>query len=178
FPRGIDVARPEEGGVALHAGVAVAMERVWAAVGPVDLAAIPVHPDSREPRRAIERVAFVRPPAIDTHRENASMGVPVASRLGFVDTFGIESIARSATDRAGADDDMRHDVEVHLVEIVEHRPWVWKGGGVERERAMSGVPAGRAKSSAQVDQHVARQLLLAKRSRNRKHKLPAGKRPV
>ena len=49
LPGGIDVARPEEGAVTLHARVPVAVERERPLIGPVELRALPIHPVPREP---------------------------------------------------------------------------------------------------------------------------------
>ena len=44
FPAGADIARPEECGETLHAGVAVAMQGNRPLVRPPELGAFPVHP--------------------------------------------------------------------------------------------------------------------------------------
>ncbi len=51
LPRRVDVARPEERAVALHAGVAVAMQRERPLVRAIQLRPFPVHADAREARR-------------------------------------------------------------------------------------------------------------------------------
>src|SRR5215471_21869208 len=75
-PRGVDIARPEERGVALHASVAVTVERIRALVGTVELWAFPVHPVPRQSRRDIQRIAFVGPPAVHSHREILAVYIP------------------------------------------------------------------------------------------------------
>src|SRR5262249_11360379 len=43
LPGGIHIARPQEGGIALHTGMPVAMQRIWPFIGAIDLRTFPVH---------------------------------------------------------------------------------------------------------------------------------------
>src|SRR5215472_13632305 len=47
FPRGVDIAGPEEGRVTLHARIAIAMQRVRPLVWPIELRSFVVHSNSR-----------------------------------------------------------------------------------------------------------------------------------
>ena len=52
-------------------------------------------------------------------------------------------------------DDMQHDVEVQVVKLADDRFRIGKNSLVENKRAVPGVPAGRTKPGAEIDQGVA-----------------------
>src|SRR5262245_718431 len=96
LPGGIYVARPEEGAVALHAGIAVAVQGEWPFVGPVELGPLPVEPIADEAGRDVQRVALIRPPTVDAERECLSVRVPVTACFLFVKSFHRTGVAHGA----------------------------------------------------------------------------------
>ena len=77
-------------------------------VRPVELRAFPVHPDTRQPRGGVERVALVGPPAVDAEGEDLAMRVPVTGGLLLDVVSGFGRVATVPLTRLRADDDVRH----------------------------------------------------------------------
>ena len=73
---------------------------------------------------------------------------------------------------------MQHDLEMIVVQLLNHRVRIGEHLLVERELAVVGVPAGRAEAGAEVDHRLARQLLLAERLRLLQDLLAAGERAM
>ncbi|GBC78216.1 hypothetical protein HRbin08_01703 [bacterium HR08] len=178
LPGGIDIARPEKRRISLHAGMPVAMQGIGTHVRAIHLRPFPVHAISRQARCAIERIAFVHPPSIHAHREDATMQVPVASRLLFIESSQRAFIMDPPAQRPREDDDVKDDAEIHLVQLADHALGIREDGPVERERSVGRVPARRSESRPQVDEHVARQLLLAEGSGDRQDFIRTGERAM
>src|SRR5260370_14346007 len=79
LPGGVDITRPEKRRIPLHAGVPVTVESVGTLIGPVDLRTFPVHPVPSQARCDIQRIAFIRPPAIDSHGKVFAVSIPVTA---------------------------------------------------------------------------------------------------
>ena len=178
LPRRVDVARPEERAVALHAGVAVAMQRERPLVRAIQLRPFPIHADARQPRRRVEAVALIGPPAVDAEIEQRLVIRPVArhgailgpaivgrasARHGLV---GRARIADRAAHPPSFDDDVQHDFVVLRVRVVDEALRVGKVLRLPAELAVARVPSRRRELGAEIDQRVARQLLLAERARH------------
>src|SRR6266436_3944429 len=116
------------------------MQRVRPLVRPIDLRTLPIHPVASETRCDVERIAFVGPPAIHAQRENLAMYVPVATGLLVGGLRWIACIVHRAMQRASLDHDVRHNLEVLGVKLIEDRLGVRKDFPVELELAVVGVP--------------------------------------
>src|SRR2546427_545987 len=81
LPSGLDVARPQERGVSLHASVSIAVQSVNTLVRPIHLMALKIRPIARKPRGRVESIALIGPPAIHAKIEERFVGGPVAARL-------------------------------------------------------------------------------------------------
>ena len=73
---------------------------------------------------------------------------------------------------------MQYDLEVFLVQVSNHRRGIRKCAVIEDKRSVARVPARRTKSSAEVDEGVTRELLLAKRLGLRQHFFAARQRAM
>src|SRR4029079_15407234 len=98
LPRGVHVTRPQERAVARHPRVSVAMQRIRTLVGTPQLRALPVHADAIEPRRGVEAVALIRPPAVDAEIEDALVMRPVAADAAFRRPPSLRDVAVVAGD--------------------------------------------------------------------------------
>src|SRR5690348_15520008 len=94
LPTRLHVARPDEPAVPLYAGRRVAMERIRPLVRPVQLRSLPVHPMPIEPRRAVEPIALVGPPAVHADVHERFMNRPVAGHLPIRRPFVVRRSAR------------------------------------------------------------------------------------
>ena len=131
LPARLHVARPDESAVPLHARRRVAMQRVRPLVRPIQLRAFPIHPMPIEPRRAVEAVALIGPPAVDADDPSAACA-PASSTTpaGRAATDCPASVPAAAaarcTDRSPCpsaspfDHDVQHDLEMLGVQLVEH----------------------------------------------------------
>ena len=159
------------------------MQRVGPLVRPPLLRAFPVHADAIQARRRIEPVTLVRPPAVDAEIEDALVMRPVAADAALVGPRALREVAvgvgRAAAplgrrarivDRAGQmaslDHDVQHDLVVERVEIVDRLLRIREDVLLPLELAVVRVPARRTEVGAEIDQRVARQLLLAHRLRD------------
>ena len=59
------------------------MQREGPLVGAIELVSVPVHAIAHQARGQVERVAFIRPPAVHAGSEHRAMHVPIAARLQF-----------------------------------------------------------------------------------------------
>ena len=103
--------------------------------GRQQLRAFPVHPNSRQPRRLIEAVALIGPPAIDAEVVDAACdtasSTATARSSGHLSS-GVRPLGTALSGSAGVvhgpghappfDDDVQHDVEVLRVQLVDHLP--------------------------------------------------------
>src|SRR5579864_6142890 len=99
FPQRINIARPQERGVALHSRMSVAVQRERTLVRSIDLRPFVIHSIARQPRSRVQWIAFVWPPSVHTERKIFSMRVPVTRHFFFVESRQIANIARRAVQR-------------------------------------------------------------------------------
>src|SRR5437660_5936185 len=93
-PGGINIARPKECSITLHAGLPIAMQGEWPLVRTELPRTFPVHAMARQPRWSIEPVALIGPPAINAHIVELFVHRPVTTYLSVI---GPVSIRRSPT---------------------------------------------------------------------------------
>src|SRR5439155_23077629 len=155
-----------------------AVKSVRLLVRSFELRALPIHSIANEPRRGVEWIAFIRPPAINTHRKIFTVRVPVAASLFLVGTTRLTGIVHCPSEFVCLDYDVEHSAKVLLVEFIEDSLGIGKHGGVPGERAVLGIPAGGAEPGPQVDQRVAGQSLVPKRFRLGHDFLAAGEGAV
>ena len=89
LPGRIDVARPEERGVTLHPGVAVAVKREDTLVRTELLRAFEVHANASQPRVRVQAVALIRPPAIDADVIKRLVNRPITADSSIVRPFAV-----------------------------------------------------------------------------------------
>ena len=190
LPRRVHVAGPEKRAIALHAGVAVAMERERALVAAIEQWPFPVHPDPRQPRSAVEAIALVRPPAVHAEIHHRLVIRPVAlDRAIFRPAIVGRSSARHGLVRraraghgAAHAPSFDHRVKNHLVvERVKSVDRFRRIGEIlflPAELPVPRVPARWRELGAEVDQRITGQLLLAECPGHRHHFFGAGQRPV
>src|SRR5438876_899576 len=142
FPRGLHIAGPKESGVTLHACRAIPMKGKRTLVRPPELRPLPVHPVAVAPRRLVEAVALVRPPAVDARIEDAAVRGPVAANRKLVRTRGRTKTVSSSGQPAAFSfyDHVHYDAEMLGVEAVDHALRIWKIGGVPCEFGVPRVP--------------------------------------
>ena len=181
LPRRVDVTRPQERAVALHAGVAVAVQRERPLVRTIELRSFPIHADAGEPRPAVQAIALIRPPAVDAevHRrlvirpvafDGAILGPAVVRRASARDSLvGRAGSGNGATHAPAFDHRVQHDLVVQRVEIVDGLLRIREVLLLPPELAVACVPSRRRELRAEIDQPVARQLLLAERLRDPHH---------
>src|SRR5947209_2585639 len=98
-PGRINIARPKEGSVTLHAGLPIAMQSEWPLVRTKLLRAFPVHTMAREPRWSIEAVTLIRPPAVDPNIVELFVNRPVTTYLSIIRPA---SVSRSPAGQGGS----------------------------------------------------------------------------
>ena len=172
LPARLAVARPEERRKTLHAWAAVSMERVDALIGAVHLVAFEVHAVARHARGGVEAVALVGPPAVDADVHQLLVRGPVAADVAVGRPFAVGRAAGGQRRRgarvghfaeklAAFDDDVQHHFEIPLVQLLDGGGRVGESFQVPVELAVVRVPAVGAEAGAEVDHHVAGQLLVA-----------------
>jgi len=154
------VAGPQECRVALHPRIRVAMQCVDAPIGPVQLLAIEVHASARQPRRCVQAISLVGPPAIDPQIDKRPMHRPVAGDLAVGRPMAIGGSAERQR-RGGAgiahgtgevfafQYNMQHHFEVFVVELRHGPRGIGKSAGIPGEFAVVGVPAVGTKAGAE-----------------------------
>src|SRR5579864_4969437 len=155
FPRGIYVAGPQERGVTLHSSITIAMQRVGSLIRPIDLRPFPVHAVSHQTRWDIEGVAFVWPPTIDPHSEIFSVGVPIATGFGLVETRQVAFVVDGTAQCVRKNHHMRHGTKMLLMQLIQYYLRVGKNSGIPIVCAILAIPTRWAKTCAQIDQSVA-----------------------
>ncbi len=162
-PHGADVAGPQERRVPAHARRAVAMQRVRALVGAVELVRVPVHAIAHQARRQIRARRLHRATSRPRRWPARRGACPNSSSPAFRRACWNRSVANRALHlpNAGGIRHVQHHLEMLLVKLVEHRLGVGHDLFVEGELAVVGVPARGAKAGAEIDHRVAGQLLLA-----------------
>ena len=190
LPARLHVSRPEESAVTLHAGGAIAMERERTFVRAPLLRTFPVHPMPNEARRQVEAIALIGPPAVDAEVVERLVVGPVAGDVAILGPaiLGIAPARHGVGRRAGLGHRPRHaaplddDVEDHLevlgVHLVHHAFGFGKVLLLPPELAVARVPARGRELGAEIDERVARQLLLAERLRDGQDLVRPGERPV
>ena len=179
LPGGVDIAGPEERGVALHAGVTVAMEREGRWLGRS------ICGPSQYMRLRARREGISSGSPSSGHQPSTPMREIFAVRVPIAARLGSSSKRASRTDRAPCrgvvsvqNHDVQHDAEMFAC---NSSSICWGSGKTARfhvKRAVVSVPAGRAKAGAEIDQCVAGQFLLAERFRFGEDLLAAGERAV
>src|SRR5260370_36593819 len=81
FAPGLHVARPQERGVALHACVSIAVQRIDALVRPVHLMTFEIHPIACKAGWGVEPIALIGPPTIYAEIEQRLVYRPIATHL-------------------------------------------------------------------------------------------------
>src|SRR5262249_56934537 len=89
LPGRIDVTRPEERGVPLHSGVAVAMQREDTLIRTELPRAFEVHANAGQPRRRVQAVALIGPPAADADVIERLVNMPITTNLPIVRPFAV-----------------------------------------------------------------------------------------
>src|SRR6187401_2609168 len=112
------------------------MQRIRTFVQPPELRAFPVHADAIEPRRRVETITLIRPPAVDAEIEHALVMRPVAADAALLRPFAlgdVTALVRCASaalrglalvldgpgEMASFDDDVEDDLVVHRVQLVD-----------------------------------------------------------
>ena len=177
LPRRLHVAGPQERAVPLHARRAVAVQGERAVAGAPHLRSFPIHPDPIEPRRRVESIALIGPPAVDAEIEQRFVVGPVAANAALVGPSvvgrsparfrAVARVFRRARQMPSLDDDVQDDAIVQRVEFLDRAFRIREVRRVPGELAVVRVPARRREIRSEIDQRVARQLLLAHRSGDR-----------
>ena len=119
----------------------------------------------REPARRVQPIAFVRPPAVHAVSDEFVMALPIIA-----DVLLVELLTRRGWNLPVKRriiplqrHDVQDDVQMFRVQIIDHR----RGGAdehvrVELKRIVSKVPARGAKSGAEKNESVARQIVFPK----------------
>src|SRR5262245_15523564 len=96
---------------------------------------------SRQARSRIKRIPFVRPPAINAHREILAMCVPVATHIFFIESGKIAGILHGSTQGACQYDRVQYHTEVHAMKLIEYLSRLGKHARIELERAVFSIPS-------------------------------------
>src|SRR5258707_406470 len=97
------------------------MKRVRPLVWTIDPRAIPVHAVTHQTGSDIERIPFIRPPAIYAERENFAVLRPITARLLFHRLLGFARIMDGTAHRARIDYHMQCNLEMIGMELSEDR---------------------------------------------------------
>jgi hypothetical protein len=124
FPGGINVARPEKRSITLHTGISVAMKSVWPLIGPIDLRAFPVHANTREPGRDVQRIAFIGPPSINAFGKDLAVHVPITSSRLLIKARHLARLVDRAVKSPRKNHNMRDHFEVLAMKLVDHLLWI------------------------------------------------------
>src|ERR1022692_1445909 len=178
LPSRVHVAGPKERSVALHARVAIAVQRIRPFVGAIELRTLPVHSVPHQARSNVQRIALVRPPAIHTERKNVSVLGPIATRLLLNRLLRIAWIMYGAVHFPRLDHHVKSNLEMLLMQLLEDRLWIRKNFLVELKFSVVGIPAGGTESGAQIDHGIARQLFFTKPAGFLQELLGAGERAM
>src|SRR5262249_25146402 len=162
LPGGINITGPEERGIALHAGVTVAMECVGSLIRAIDLRPFPVHLVPNQTRCDVQRIALVGPPSIHSHREVLAVSVPVTASLLLVKLGRFAPVMYGSTELVGKDHGMKHHAEMIFVQLIDHGLRIRESTRVPCKGSVLRVPSRGTKARAQVDQGIAGQLLFTK----------------
>ena len=169
-PGRVDVTRPQKRRVALHSRMSVAVQREGALVRTPLTRSVPVHPIARQTRGRVEAVALVGPPTVDADVEQRFVRRPVAARLPVVRPLALRRAAAGQWRRRAAightafqslafEDDVQHDLEVIVVQLLNHARRIRKTFSLNPNSPLS-VFQPEAEAGAEIDHRVARQLLL------------------
>ena len=148
------------------------MQRERALIGVILDRPVPVHADARQPRRRIELVADVRPPAVDAGPGNRPMLVPIMRGVVLAVRRGAR-VVDGAGQMQRRIDDMQRDAEIGVVQLPDHRRRIGKDALVEPKLPVPCVPSARREAGAEIDERVARQLPAPELARFVEHLLAA-----
>ena len=144
----------------------------------IQLRALVIHAISHQPRIDIQRIAFVRPPAIHAEREHLAMRVPQAGRLAFVESIYAARVVDGPLQLGGPDHRMQDDAKMFLVKLIDDLFRIRKHPRIPGKGTVSGVPARRTETSPEKNHRVAGQLFLAEGPRLGQNLLAARQRPM
>src|ERR1700728_5388043 len=161
FPCGVHIARPEKRGIPLHAGVAVAMQRIRSLIRPVDLRALPVQAIPHQPRWYVKRIAFIRPPSINAESKIFAMLIPVATGFFIIKARNVARIVNRSAKLVRKNYYVHHSAKMLLVQFIQHMFGIGENAGIPYKRAILRVPARGAETCSQINQRIARQFFLA-----------------
>src|SRR5437879_1427886 len=154
------------------------MQRIGTLIWAVDLGTFPVHAIANQPGCDVERITFVRPPAIQSHGEVFAVRVPITACLFFIKARQLAMVMYRATKFVGQNYAVHDDMKIIPMELIEHFFRIWENVGVPGERAILSIPARRTEPGTQVNERVTGQLLLTKRLRLGDDLFPAGQRAM
>ena len=107
-----------------------------------------------------KRIAFVRPPAIDAHREIFAMHIPMATGALLIESRKVAWFVDGAAEFVGEDYRVQRNAEIVFMELRDDSFRIGKHTRVPGERSIFSIPSRRAKSRAQIDHGVAREFFL------------------
>src|SRR2546425_7717693 len=176
-PGRINIARPKECSVTLHAGLPITMQGEWPLVRTKLLRAFPVHAMAREPRWSIEAVTLIRPPAVDAHIVELFVNRPVTTYLSIIRPASVRCatarqwrsrawIIHRARQTAPFEHGVQHHFEMLRVQLVYHLLRIGKVRLIPRELPVVRVPSGGSEVRPEIDDAVAGQFLFAEGARH------------
>src|SRR5438094_4883429 len=115
LPSRVDIARPQKRAVTLHPCVTVSMKSVGTFIRSINLRAFPVHAIADQAGGDVERIAFIGPPAINSHRKIFAIRVPIAAGLLLIKSRKLATVMDAAAKLVSKDYRMKHNVEVVFV---------------------------------------------------------------
>src|SRR5579863_9321352 len=96
------------------------MQRIRTLVWPIHLRPFPVHAVANQPRRDVERVAFVGPPSVDSQGKVFAMRVPMTTCGFLIEARKLTRIVNRTTELVRQNYYMHHGLEVFPVQLIEH----------------------------------------------------------
>src|SRR3954467_11165609 len=154
------------------------MQSIGTLIRAIDLRALPVHAVARQSRKYIQRIAFVRPPAIDSHGEVFSMSIPITTGIFCVECGQLTAIVRRPLEFVRQNYIVKHYAEIIVVKLLDDFFRVGKDAGIPGERSIFRVPSGGAEASTEIDQRIAGKLFVAKCSGLGENFFAAGQRAM
>src|SRR5215469_956529 len=117
------------------------MKRIRPLVWAVDLWSLPIHAIASQSRRGVERVTFIRPPAVNSHREIFAVRTPVTTCLFFVEARQRASIVYGTVQAASENYGVQNSAKVVVMEFIENLFWIGENSRIPLERAVLSVPS-------------------------------------
>jgi hypothetical protein len=163
LPTRIRISRPEPS-ESLQAGISIAVKSKRTTIRMYGERALPIKLVALEARVYRELIAFVRPPAIHSCRLYWKVLLPVCRRVTGRMCYRFRIVQGAV--KIPRRHHMQNNIEVLVMQFVEHRFGVRENIGVERERSVPGVPSRWAEACSEINQRVAGQLLFTKAPRH------------